>query len=267
MSADSHPNIPIWIQDRIVGFFNQARNVDMIMDGTIKDDPSDGPGNTIGQSLAARILRERNQLPRRRFSDLEEIDRIQGVGPDTIQDLVYSLGKRADEAFVHHMYEEGVIYRENWPLEFFRFPIENKDDFTNLAQDKEQLRRFISEKVGEVAGERGVNEENTTEMLTDIKRAYIDTYSNSTPIAGYALALWFYDFDADNWFSWERIQEQTIDYFNHNSYTYPWFMELHLFRGFINRGLIQPGISPDALPVVVNWAEQAVTFWVSALYD
>ncbi len=267
MSATSHPNIPLWIQDRIVGFFNQARNVDMIVDGTIKDDPSDGPGNTIGQSLAARILRERNQLPRRRFSDLEEIDRINGVGAGTIQDLVYSLGKRADEAFVHNMYEEGVIYEANWPLEYFRYPIEDKDTFENLVRDKEKLRQFVSEKVGEVAAERNVEEKKTTEMLSELKDAYIDTYNNSTPIAGYALALHFYNFDADNWFSWERIQEQTMAYFDHNSYTYPWFMELHLFKGVRNRGIIQPGISPDALPVVVNWAEQAITFWVSELYD
>ena len=44
-------------------------------------------------------------------------------------------------------------------------------------------------------------------------------------------------------------------------------MDLHFFKGFRNRGIISPGISPADLPVVINWAEQTITFWVSALYD
>ena len=267
MSTTSHPDIPLWIQNRIIGFFNWARNVDMILDGTIQDDPSDGPGRTIGRSLAARILRERNLLPNRRFSDLEQIDAIHGVGPGTMQDLVYSFGQSADETFRNAMYDNSVIYVENWPLEFFRYEIEDQETFSQIAQDQEQLRQFIIDKVELVADERGVDSNDKAAMLTDLDSAYIDLYSNSTPIAAYALALWFYDFDADNWFSWERIQEQTIAYFDHNSNTYPWFMELHLFKGFTDRGIIQPGIVPDALPVVTNWAEQSITFWVSALYD
>lgn len=267
MSTTSHPEIPIWIQNRIVGFFNWARNVDMILDGTIKDDPSDGPGNTMGRTLAARILRERNNMPRRRFNDLEEIDRITGVGPGTLKDLVYSFGVSAAEAFQKSMYDSGTIYRENWPLEFFRFTFEDQNAFNEIAQDQEKLRSFIVEKFTAVCREREVDTKAADTMIRDIQSAYIDPYSNSTPAAAYALALWFYEFDADNWFSWERIQEQAIGYFDHNSNTYPWFMELYFFKGFRNRGIISPGICPEDLPVVVNYAEQAVTFWISALYD
>lgn len=267
MSTTSHPDIPLWVQNRIIGFFNWARNVDMILDGTIQDDPADGPGNTLSRTTAARILRERNLMPRRRFTDLAEIDQIRGVGPATMEDLVYSFGKSADEAFRQSMYESGTIYEENWPLEFFRYTIEDEEIFRNTAQDKILLRRFIEEKVAEACEMRQVPAEDCEAMLRELNEAYIDTYSNSTPAAGYALALWFYEFDADNWFSWERIQEQTLRYFDHNGKTDPWFMELHLFKGFRNRGLIPPGISPDDLPVVVNWAEQAITYWVSALYD
>jgi hypothetical protein len=267
MSTTSHPEIPLWIQNRIVGFFNRARNVDMILDGTIKDDPSDGPGNTMGRTLAARILRVRNQLPRRRFNDLEEIDRISGVGPGTIKDLVYSFGVSAAEAFKKRMYESGTIYPENWPLEFFRFTLDNQEVFQEIARDQEKLRAFIVDKLAAVGQEREVDAKATDAMIQELTTAYIDQYSNSTPAAGYALALWFYEFDADNWFSWERIQEQTNSYFSHNANTYPWFMDLYFFKGFRNRGIISPGICPDDLPVVVNWAEQAITFWVSALYD
>lgn len=250
-----------------MGFFNWTRNVEMVLDGTIQDDPADGPGTTLGRTLAARILRERNLLPNRRFTDFDQIDQIKGVGPGTIQDLVYSFGTSADEAFRKAMYERGTIYEENWPLEYFRFTLDEQEAFSAIAQDKEQLRRFVVEKIDEICQERAVKDENRAAMLADLNAAYIDDYSNSTPIASYALALWFYDFDADNWFSWEHIQQQTLAYFDHNANTYPWFMELHLFKGFRNRGIISPGICPDALPVVVNWAEQSITCWISALYD
>lgn len=77
MSTTSHPDIPLWIQNRIVGFFNWARNVEMILDGTIKDDPSDSPGRTVGRALTARILREGSKLPDGRFADFEQIGNIQ----------------------------------------------------------------------------------------------------------------------------------------------------------------------------------------------
>ena len=267
MSTTSHPQIPLWIQNRIVGFFNWARNVNMLLDGSIVDDPSDGPGTTMGPTLAARILRERNLLPNRRFTDLQQIDQIKGVGPGTIQDLVYSFGISADEAFKASMYESGTIHVENWPLEYFRFTVEDQQTFQNLAQDNAQLRAFILDKVAGVCAARDVSAGNTQAMLDTLANAYIDDFSNSTQAAGYALALWFYRFDADNWFSWEQIQIQTLAYFSHNSNTYPWMMDLHFFKGFENKGIISPGICPKDLPVVVNWAEQSLNFWISALYD
>lgn len=260
-------DVPMWIQDRIVAFFNAAQNVEMILDGTIMDDPADGPGRVFGPALAARILRTKNELPRRQFSSFEEIDAIRGVGPDVIQDLVYSFGKTADETFRNSMYETGTIYMENWPLEYFRFEIGDKDTFYELTHNREQLRQFIMEKVAQVSKERGVSAENTEAMLTDLKQAYIDDYSNSTPIASYALALYFYDFDADNWFSWDTIQKQTLGYFDHYMNTNNWSMELFQFRGFRNRGIIEPGIAPEVLPVVATEAELAISFWITALYD
>lgn len=267
MSTSFHPEIPLWVQNRIVGFFNQARNVEMILDGSIKDDPADGSGRTISRPLAARILRERNQLARRRFTDLEQIDNIRGIGPNTIQDLVYSFGISADEAFLNAMYDSGTIYRENWPLEYFRYTIDDNEEFQAIINDRAQLRQFIVDRVEAVAIEREVEKSACEAMLKELVEGYMDNYHNSSPTATYALALWFYEFDADNWFSWERIQEQTAVYFDHNMNTYPWFMELYFFKGFTNRGIISPGICPEDLPVVVNHAEQSISFWVSALYD
>ncbi|MGH1338056.1 MAG: hypothetical protein ACRBFS_18185 [Aureispira sp.] len=267
MSATSHPNIPLWIQHRIVGFFNHARNVNMILEGPIQDDPSDGPGTTIGAILAARILRERNNLPTRRFTDLAQIDAVQGVGVGTIKDLVYSFGNSADDVFQQAMYTSGTIYPENWPLEYFRYAIEDKTAFEAIANDPENLRTFLVDKLNIEGHNRQVNTNDLQQMTQELREAYLDAYNNSTPAAAYALALWFYQFDADNWFSWEQIQAQTIAYFEHNRNSYPWRMDFYRCKGFVNRGLLAPGISAKDLPVTVNWAEQTISFWVSALYD
>ncbi|MFK7797737.1 MAG: hypothetical protein AB8E82_09795 [Aureispira sp.] len=266
MSIQSHPNIPLWIQNKIVGFFNYAQSVDMILDGSIQDDPVDGHGNTMGTTLAARILAVKNNLPSRRFEDLEEIDAIQGVGVGTIQDLVYSFGQIADAAFKKALYESGTL-QENWPIAYFRYTIQDSTLFEQTVNDPNSLRIFVLNKVLAEGQANAVPEVEQEQMLEEVAMAYIDTYSNSTPAAAYALALWFYQFDADNWFSWEQIQAQTIAYFEHNMQTHPWMMDLHLLKGFVNRGILKPGVSAKDLPVVVNWAEQSISFWVSALYD
>jgi len=267
MSNTTFLNIPIWIQRRIVGFFNSVQNVDMILDGTIQDDPTDGDGKSIGRIVAARILRERNKLPDRKFTTLEQIDNVPGVGTDTIRDFVYSLGKSADETFRNEMYASRTIYMENWALEYFRYPVETEEAFLRLEQNPAELRQFIIEKLTQLAQDKAVPVDLANAMISDLAQAYIDFYSNSTQIAGYALAVWFYDFDADNWFSWESIQKQTLRYFSYHANEEQWQMDLYLFRGFTNRGIINPGISANALPVVMNKSELTVTFWLSELYD
>jgi len=264
----SKPEMPAWVANRILGFFNRANTVKDIVDGTIKDDPSDGPGRTIGRTVAHRILRTRNELrPFRRFTEFEQLDRIPGIGEGTIKDLVYTFGIPAAQAFRDRMYSDSIIYEANWPLEFFRYEIEDLEAFNELASNETAFREWLVQRVGELCGERQVKEKDCDSMLEDLREAYLDKYFNGTPAAGYALALWFYQFDADNWFSWDRIQEVCIDYFNHHGGAYPWEMELRLMRGFTQRGIIQPGITPDALPVVFNWPEQCITIWFSALYD
>lgn len=259
-------NVPTWVANRILGFFNRVQSIDEIVNGPIQDDPSDGPGRTIGPTLAARILRERNNLRWRRFREFKEFDAIPGVGEGTIRDLVYSFGTSAAQAFQDRMYDDSIIFEENWTLEYFQTTFDEQETFNELVNDEEAFRQWIVEKVGAIGQERGADKQQIDEMTQQLSTAYMDTYFNTIPAAGYALALWFYEFDADNWFSWERIQEPTGAYFSHHD-GYPWEMELKFFKGFTQQGIIRPGITPEDLPVVINWPERAITIWFSALYD
>lgn len=259
--------LPQWVAHRILTFFNEAQSIDDILDGTIVDDPSDGAGRAMGPSLAARILREKAHLPRRRFSSFDELDSIRGVGEGTIRDLGYSLGVTAAEQFQQSMYDYGIIYRENWTLEYVRAEFDDTETFEALVNDEKKFRHWVFEQIKALSSQRRVSESGQQAMLTQIKSAYIDSYHNGTPAPAYALALWFYEFDADNWFSWEQVQAVCESYINHHMGGPNWGMELRFFRGFEQKDIIRPGITPPDLPVMVNWAEQNVSLWFSALYD
>lgn len=103
-------------------------------------------------------------------------------------------------------------------------------------------------------------------MVSVLFLVYIDIYFNSMFVVGYVLVLWFYEFGVDNWFSWERIQELIIVYFLYYD-GYFWEMELKLFKGFNQLGIICFGIMFEDLLVVVNWLEKVIILWFFVLYD
>ncbi len=265
MSSYKIDSIPEHVANRILSFFNSAWQVSNITNSIIRDDPSDGPGNTIGSTLAARILRTRRGLPTGRFTNLEELDGISGFGTGTWEDLVYTFSKTAAETFRENMYENQVIYKENWPLWLFQYEIEDKETFQKLAYEEQTYRTFIGEQLAKICEMDEAQETLCTDALERVQTTYIDTYTNSTPEAAHAFALWFFRYDADNWFSYDRVFEQTEAYFSHYPGD-PWEMDLRFFKG-IPSTLIEPGITVDDLATVVNFPEQTITIWMSTLYD
>lgn len=257
--------IATWIEQRILYFFNTVQHVHEIT-GTLMDNPTDGSGRTMGNSTASRVLRVRNSLPNRQFRTFAELDQIPGVGPGTIRDMVFTFGIAADTAFRNDLYDEGVLM-ENWALEPVSVHIADKARFAELVRDEAALRAYLVEYIEALGNEHELPQQAVNSMTDALKTAYIDRYHNSTTAPAYAMALWFYRFDADNWFSWEEILEHTQGYFEYHQTGYPWEMELLLFKGFEQQGIIEPGISPRELPVVLNTPEQVVTMWFSALYD
>jgi hypothetical protein len=263
--AFSTEGVAPWIIYRILNFLNDAQSTDDII-GAVFDDPSDGVGNTIGRTIAAKILNKKNSLPYRRFTTIEELADIKGLGQDKFQDLVYTFGVSAADAFRSSMYDDGIIFESNWDLFNYTTHFEDKEKFLAIANQEEEFRLFVARTVEKMCLERNEkNIDDCRDYSKNLLESYIDTYFNSTPAAEYAFALWFYLFDADNWFSYDMILEQVGEYFGY--YTgYPWEMELKFFKGFDHQKLL-PGITPLDLPVVVNYPEQAITVWTSALYD
>lgn len=77
--------------------------------------------------------------------------------------------------------------------------------FNEFVNDEIVLRVWVVVKVREIVIEREVEEKKINEMVSVLFLVYIDIYFNSMFVVGYVLVLWFYEFDVDNWFSWERI--------------------------------------------------------------
>lgn len=259
-----------WVGYRILNFFNRAKDVkDITGDGETNfgnaNDPDNWEDYSIGETVAERILEKRNTLPARRFRELNQLEDINGLGLDKFNDLVQAFQTPSAEAFRNAMYNNGIIYKENWRLTHYTTFIKDTDEYRNITRNESNFRDFVMEKVEEIAKNKQADYVTARLVAKTLETAYIDTYFNSAQTSDYAFALWFYRFDADNWFSFDRVLEQTSAYFSHHS-TPLWEMELRFFKGF-GHEILSDGIVPDDLPVVTCEAEQSISIWTSALYD
>jgi hypothetical protein len=253
-----------WVANRIVHFFNTVQKPAEIVEG-IMDDPGDQENTAFRQSLARRILKVRESLPLQRFTDLAQIDAIQGVGPDKMEDLAYTFGVGASEAFENALFENGLLM-ENWTLLRYEWEAEDEAAYRAIIDNPEAFRETVHNLAMRAAMETAGHSETEAKSLTNSLRTdYIDAYHNSTEEAAYAFALWFYRFDADNWFSHKAMFEQTNALFNYHSDPFT-NMELRLFKGFDNNILLSLITNLD-LPVTVNDAERIITIWVVGLAD
>jgi hypothetical protein len=91
--AESQVVITDALIQRVLTFFNNANNPQVLVD-RIQDDPSflRAGGATYGMNFqqAAAVLRYRNRLPGKRFTSMEQLDAVYGIGPDTLHDILYS---------------------------------------------------------------------------------------------------------------------------------------------------------------------------------
>jgi hypothetical protein len=250
--------------NRILRFFNSAQSAFEIVKG-IKDDPGDNETSAFTTKLAKRILEVRGQMPSFRFDSLEQIDAIQGVGPDKIEDLMYTFGRPAAEAFEANLFEKGVLY-SNWTVIRYEHTSDTEEAYRAIVDDPTAFRTVVHQLATRAAmAIQDVELEEAEQATSSVSTDYIDIYNNNIPEGALAFALWFFRVDADNWFSFNRILAETTLFFDYHSNPYS-SMELRLFKGFNNAALINL-ITPKDLAVTVNDAERVITLWVVGLAD
>ena len=261
------------IAARILDFFNRVREVSDITNTLIEDDPSDGPGRTIGPNLASRILRTRSDQAFNRFDTLEQLDAIEGFGEGTWKDLVYTFGRTAAKAFRDSVYRNELIFEENWPIWMFEFPIEDPEEFDELSGLESTFRSFVSQKLSEISQNEEVIESLAQSAIEGVLQAPMDRFEDQT-LAAHTFAIWFYRLDPGNWFSYDRMLEQTAAYFSYYTPKYAFqevrydgILELINFKGVPGTILDPAGTAAPDLITVLNYPEQKVTIWMSTLFD
>lgn len=250
-------------QKRILHFLNQSFETEQFQQ--IKPMLESDKDYWIGDTVAQRIIEHRSQLPTFRYESLDQLQDIPGFGQDKLDDLVTLLDKPADVYFQERMQRN--VLPENFPLSFAQITFENEEAFQEAASNTSLFSNLVAEQVARSLQ----NDDNTTFQVPllaaeILKKSYLDIIDQDY-LAPYEMANWFYAFDADNWFSYERVFSECAHYLE-GANLYTDRRELRIFRGFpTNLTLASRGISPQRLPVVLNFEEKLITLWWASLFD
>lgn len=265
MGQLNYSNLQTWQVNRILSFLNSARDASDITDSPLLlDDPNSGQGSsTIGATVAQRILDARNVLPGRRFTSLSQLEGISGFGQDKLDDLIYSFGIPAAEAFKNLMYRD--VIGTNWELNYHRFEISDRQTFLDTVNNDEEFTKFVRREIVQLADAYSTDPDIKQKARQELRQSLLQNYPASY-LSPYVFGTWFYAVDADNWFGFDQVYNASVSYLD--------FLaiggqqsELRMFRGFDNAGLLVNAISSEDLPVVANFNEQAIVIWTVQLND
>ncbi|MEM9984574.1 MAG: hypothetical protein AAF804_05710 [Bacteroidota bacterium] len=261
--------IPFWTPSRLLHHLNRAQETGDLLHPQgqfpgVRDDPSQGgEGYGLGETVAQAMLDFRKKLPRRRYSRVAELLQVPGLGEDKLKDLLFSFGYAADERFVQMMREQ--VLGSNWTLEADTTEVLDGVRFLDLVDTPSRFEQFVGNRVQQLAYRHLQNETSAKLSAALMRQAYLETFPEGH-LGSYALALWFYRFDQDNWFGFEQVRKVIAPYLEGGP-SFSKRRELRLFKGFSNSGILVPGICPADLPVVVNYEEQKVTLYLCYLLD
>ena len=256
-----------WVAARILDFLNRARRPeDIFRSSELTDDPEAGSakGYIIGERVARRIIEHRLQLPRRRFTALKELTKVKGLGEDKIHDLAFSFSTPAADAFRQRLYDQQILL-DNWTVCNHTTHFGTDTAFREVADNPQAFADWTAREVARISRERFGNAEAAALAGELVRKCQIDVHPNAH-FGAIALAFWFYRFDADNWFSFDRMRTATEHYLS-TFRRWDQRLELRLLKDFPNGGALATGITVRDLPVVVNYGERAITVWTAELFD
>ena len=256
-------NHPTWAANRLLNFLNQARTAKAIYQHPdLKDDPNSGStnGRTIGQKTAQKIIDHRKSNYYRPFRSLDDVLAVKGVGQETLNDLLFSFSDSADDAFIKALFSQ--VLGENWVMKQKTIDFDSKSDFEQVANNGENFRRTIAQH--HAATFTRYSNIARRELEMRVHRALQVNYFDGH-LGAFQFAFWWYLFDYDNWFSYDKIKEVCEQYLNHHGHgsNKMQFRVLHL-DGYESIPEFQKGL---VLPVVVNYPEQRITLWNVVLND
>jgi len=130
---------------------------------------------------------------------------------------------------------------ENFLIQGRTVKLENKNSFDSILETDNSFAEFIEK-----------------EWSVKCYDNFIDVFQSGF-LGSYALALWFMEFDEDNWFSFKKIHTETNKFLNSYS-SVSERTELRLIKGSFKPMNLD-------MPVIVNYKDLTVTVLTGQLID
>lgn len=157
------------------------------------------------------------------------------------------------------------VLPENFILKYAGVGFPDRDAFISIVDNETNFRDFVRGEIRSLCQQNYGNLQLARISPRCLDHLYMETHSSSL-LGAHALAFWFFSFDEDNWFSYNKVLKECKAYLN-NSPTLDRRQELRVFKGFENAGVLADPLTVVDLPVVVNYADLAVTIWAGQLLD
>ena len=253
---------PEWVLQRLLAFFNRVRSAEQILQAPeLRDDPNSGAeqGYLIGQKVARHIIDHRATLPRRRYQTEADILAVPGLGRDKLNDLLYSFSTPADDHFVNALFD-GILY-DNWALRPSICSYDSPEALRQVADGLDRFRLAVGELVAQAHDWSGGEREAGMRVL---RQAYVASYPEAH-LGSFPFAFWWYQFDQDNWFSFETMRATCERYLSYHGFG-AGGMQFRLVQLYNDTPANLVG-RREMLPVVVNYAEAKITYWTAELND
>ncbi|MEM6629039.1 MAG: hypothetical protein AAF694_05180 [Bacteroidota bacterium] len=244
---------------RLLFFFNHIRYAKDLRGSYLVSDIDSETYEDRSQALSRNILETRMQLPARKFTQVDQLLEIPGISSVTLGELQNFLGQSAAELFKQDMYKQVIL--SNFECAYQKITFEERALFEATTGD----RTALSEAVAAHLVLESIGPLSEVEIRRQIRHSYVDAYTQGH-LGSFALALWFYTFALDNWFSFEQVRESTEKYLDVHPLSSD-TQTLYLFKGFDNKLLVSGGRTVPDLPVIVNHDEMTVAIWTCLLKD
>ena len=252
----------ILAENRLLELFNRARTARDIHKAYV-------PGEEIAcetlitNSTARQIVEFKSQLPNGRIERLSQLSLIADINQQEIELMMDRFAVSGAVRFKNYMIQHGL--GAQWEFNHYSTVFPSMDEFLQVVNHQDILKEFVAKEVKRISLEKHKDERKASLVGALIPSCYIEKYEMGH-IASYAWALWFYRFDADNYFSFHSVEREIEKYLG-SACSEADRKELYMFKGFDNALAFHTEHTVTDLPVVVDFEDLSISLWTCQLMD
>ena len=258
---------PEWVEEKVLRFLNTAETASDFANLTASSllPGSDGsPDLLIGKKVAARILDTRDHLGDGIFTHLHQLRDIRGVGADKFASIMEVFNRPSSQKLIDALNQTGLSVDSARLLVPQTGYVQSVVAYEELTGNAYIFREHIASRLATLARQMGHTPLAEKMLEQSMQHAFIEPYDNNDSGAALALALWLYQFKADECFPFPKALDACRAYIGHSTRSGSSPMQLWLIKP-LDQTLLYPGGAPAALPVVGHEAERSLTLWLAHL--